>query len=268
MKAFPQFVLFVALFFSTWFLLNRIDFMEAFDVAEFSRENERRLGDLMVETITAGHPAMEGDSVRGIPAGILSRICGANGIPDSSITLTVIENSDVNAFALPDRRLVVHSGLIAYCRTPEELAGVVGHEMAHIEGRHVMQKLVKEIGLSMLLTIAGGQSGGEILKQTARTLSSTAFDREAENEADTAAVRYLAAAGIDPEHLANFLYRLSQERTDVPKSLEWLSTHPNSSDRAAEIIRLGKGMDVTPVPIADSLAWASYRRRVRDAASE
>jgi predicted Zn-dependent protease len=268
MKAFPQFVLFVAAFFSTWFLLNRVDFMEAFDVAEFSRENERKLGDLMVETITAGHPALEGDSVRGLPGEILRRLCGANGISDSSITLTVIENSDVNAFALPDRRLIVHSGLIAYCRTPGELAGVIGHEMAHIERRHVMQKLVKEVGLSMLMTIAGGQSGGEILKQTARTLSSTAFDRDAENEADTVAVRYLAAAGIDPEDLADFLYRLSQEKSDVPKSLEWLSTHPNSSDRAAEIIRLRKETAVTPAPIADSLAWAAFKHRVKDAASK
>jgi predicted Zn-dependent protease len=120
----------------------------------------------------------------------------------------------------------------------------------------------------MLMTIAGGQSGGEILKQTARTLSSTAFDRDAESEADTTAVRYLAAAGIDPEHFANFLYRLSQEKTDVPKSLEWLSTHPNSSDRAAEIIRLRKETTVATEPIADSLAWAAYRRQVRDAAAE
>jgi predicted Zn-dependent protease len=73
---------------------------------------------------------------------------------------------------------------------------------------------------------------------------------------------------MDPEHLANFLYRLSQEKTDVPKSLEWLSTHPNSSDRAAEIIRLRKETPVTPEPIADSLGWAGYRRRVKDAASE
>jgi len=268
MKAFPQFILFVAAFFSAWFLLNRVDLVRAFNVEEFSRDNERRLGDLIFETVTAAHPALEGDSVRQLPVDILIRLCRANGIADTSIKLTVIENSVVNAFALPDRRLILHSGLIAYCKTPEELAGVIGHEMGHIEHRDVMQKLVKEVGLSMLLTIAGGNSGGEILKQTARTLSSTAFDREAESQADTAAFRYLSAARMDPQHLANFLYRLSQEKTDVPKSLEWLSTHPNSSDRAAEIIRLRKESTVTPEPIADSLGWAGYRRRVRDAASE
>ncbi|HLF14742.1 MAG TPA: M48 family metallopeptidase [Bacteroidota bacterium] len=268
MKAFPQFVLFVSVFFSTWFLLNRVDFMDAFDIEEFSRENERKLGDLIVETITSGHPELEADSVRGMTSEILSRLCSANDIADTTIRLTIISNGDVNAFALPDRRLVVHSGLIAYCKTPEELAGVIGHELAHIEHRDVMQKLVKEVGLSMLMTIAGGGSGGEILKQTARTLSSTAFDREQESEADTAAVRYMAAAGIDPEHLANFLYRLSQEKRDVPKSLAWLSTHPNSSDRAAEIVKLKSAARFTVEPIADSLAWASYRRIVKGAADD
>ncbi len=268
MKAFPQFVIFVCAFFAVWFILSRVDFVDSFNIEEFSRDNERKLGELIIETVTSGHPELTRDSVRGMTAGIVKRICEANGISDSSIKLTLISNDDVNAFALPDRRLVVHSGLVAYCRTPEELAGVIGHELAHIEHRDVMQKLVKEVGLSMLMTIAGGQSGGEILKQTARTISSTAFDRDQESDADTAAVRYLAAAGIDPGQMANFLYRLSQEKDDVPKSLEWLSTHPNSSDRAAEIVKLKNETPFIVRPIADSLAWAAYRRVVKDAADE
>lgn len=267
-KAFPQAVLFLAAFFSTWFLLSRIDFLEILDVEEFSRENERKLGELVVETITDRSPELEADSVRDLTAEILSRLCEANGIPDTSLRLYLVANGDVNAFALPDRRLVVHSGLVAWCRTPEELAGVLGHEIAHIERGHVMRKLAREIGFAMLLTIAGGQSGGEVLRQTARTLSSTAFDRDQEREADTAGVRYMAAAGCDPEHLANFLFRLSQEKADIPKSLEWVSTHPNSADRAAEILKLRASFPVETRPIADSLRWAEYRRSVTRAAAE
>jgi predicted Zn-dependent protease len=268
MKALPQLVLFVSVFFSTWFLLDRVDFMGALDIGQFSRDNERKLGDLIVETITSEHPELGADSVKGLTAEVLSRLCESNGIPDSSIRLMIVENGDVNAFALPDHRLVVYSGLIAYCRNPEELAGVVGHEMAHIEHHHVMKKLVKEVGISMLVTIAGGQSGGEILRQTVKTLSSTAFDREQESDADTTAVRYMARAGIDPEHLASFLYRLSQEKNDVPKSLEWISTHPNTSDRAAEILKLKNAATFTVRPIADSLAWSAYQRRVKAAADD
>ncbi len=268
MKAVPQFALFVGVFFSAWFLLSRVDFMGAFNIGEFSRDNERKLGELIVETVTVGHPELTSDPARGMTGRILATLCAANGIPDTSIRLHVISNGQVNAFALPDRRLVIHSGLITYCRTPEELAGVIGHELAHIEHRDVMQKLVKEVGLSMMMAIAGGGTGGEILKQTAKTLSSTAFDREQERQADTAAVRYLSAAGIDPEHLANFLYRLSQEKNDVPKSLEWLSTHPNSADRAAEILKLRDPADLFVTPIADSLGWAAYQRSVRSASNE
>jgi predicted Zn-dependent protease len=261
-KALPQFILFVSVFFSAWFLLDRVDFMGALDIEQLSRDNEKKLGDLIVETITAEHREIRADSARGLTAEILSRLCDANGIPDTSIRLSIVDNADVNAFALPDSRLVVYSGLIAYCKTPGELAGVVAHETAHIEHRHVMQKLVKEVGLTMLMTIAGGRTGGEILKQTAKTLSSTAFDREQESDADTTAVRYMAAAGVDPEELANFLYRLSQEKNDIPKSLEWISTHPNTSDRAAEILKLKHSASFTLRPIADSLTWSAYQRRV------
>ena len=93
MKAAPQVLLFVALFFGTWFLLARIDFLEAFNITEFSRENERRLGDLMVETITTGHPSLEGHVVRSLPTSILGRLCRAGGMPDTSVELLIIDIS-------------------------------------------------------------------------------------------------------------------------------------------------------------------------------
>jgi beta-barrel assembly-enhancing protease len=91
-------------------------------------------------------------------------------------------------------------------------------------------------------------------------LSSTAFDREQEHEADTAAVHMMAKAGIDPEHLANFLFRLSQEKYNIPKHFELLSTHPNSQDRAAEILKLRKQERFDSRPVTDSLMWRNVKR--------
>ena len=268
MKAVPQVILFVAAFFATWAFVNRIDLVGLFRVEEFSRENEAKLGELIVESLTSGHREIGDTAVTDLMNTVLARLCDANGIGDTPVRLHIIKNGDVNAFALPDRRLILNSGLIDYCRTPGEVAGVIAHEMAHIEHRHVMKKLVKEVGMAMLMAIAGGQSGGDIVKQTARTLSSTAFDRDLETDADTTAVGYMARAGIDPGELANFLYRLSQEKHDMPKAFEWISTHPNSADRAVEILKLKSGRRFDPRPIADSLAWKSYRTRVREAARE
>jgi len=267
-KAAIQLFLFVALFFAAWALLDRVDLVGLFRVGDISRENEEKLGELIVESLTAGHREIGDTAVTGMTNAILARLCDANGIGDTTIRLHVVRNSEVNAFALPAGRMIINSGLIDYCRSPEEVAGVVAHEMAHIEHRHVMKKLVKEVGLAMLMAIAGGQSGGDIVRQTARTLSSTAFDRDLERDADTTAVGYMANAGIDPGALAGFLYRLSQEKVDLPGAFEWISTHPKSGDRAADILKSKSGRPFTHRPIADSLRWNAYRELVRDAAAD
>jgi predicted Zn-dependent protease len=101
------------------------------------------------------------------------------------------------------------------------------------------------------------------MRETARILSSTAFDREQEHEADTSAVRYMVNAGIDPEHLANFLFRLSKEKFDVPKNFEWLSTHPNTGDRSAEILTLRKKETLQVRPLMNQEDWDRYKKFLR-----
>ena len=62
--------------------------------------------------------------------GIKNRLCTANGINDSSITLHILVRDEVNAIALPDRHLVVYTGMIRYCKSPEELSSVLAHKSA------------------------------------------------------------------------------------------------------------------------------------------
>jgi len=258
-KALVQFAILALLFFATWFTLSRIGFVAIFHVEQLTRENERKLSEFILDAVRRGNEELESDTVQSCLDSMKHRLCAANAIEDSTITLHILLKDDVNAFALPDRHLVVYSGLIRYCDSPEELSGVLAHEIAHMEHRHVMKKLMKEVGLSMLTTMAGGESGGEIGRATVRLLSSTAFDREQEHEADTAAVHMMAKAGIDPEHLANFLFRLSQEKYNIPKRFELLSTHPNSQDRAAEILKLRKEERFDSRSVTDSLTWKTVK---------
>ncbi len=258
-KILLQFFVLVALFFCVWFLLSRIDFVRHFHVEQITKDNEKKLGELVLENVERDNRELKSDSVRSFVNSIKNRICDASGIANSSINIHIIVKDDVNAFALPDKHIIVYTGLIEYCKSPEELSGVLAHEIAHIEHGDVMKKLVRDVGLSMLATIAGGNGDGEIGQDMVRLLSSSAFDREQESEADTAAVRMLAKASIDPEYFANMLFRLSQEKDNVPKHFEWLSTHPNSQDRAAEILKLRKQMTFQPRQIADSTYWAEIK---------
>jgi predicted Zn-dependent protease len=255
-KTCVHFLIFSTLFFGIWFTLSRINFVQLFHVEQTTKDTEHKLGKLVLDVIKKGNHELPSDSVQAFLDSIKLRLCKANGINDSSVVIHSIIRDDVNAFALPDRHLVVYTGLIQYCKSAEELSGVLAHEISHMESHHVMKKLVKEVGLSMLMTVAGGESSGEMMRQTVKLLSSTAFDREQEHEADVFAVHMMAKADIDPEFLANFLFRLSQEKDDIPKHFEWLSTHPNSQDRSVEIMQLRKQETYHPRPITNGSKWS------------
>jgi predicted Zn-dependent protease len=262
-KILAQFALLLILFLGSWFLLSRIDFVEHLHVRQMTKESERKLGNLVLSEIRRTNSEIAADTVRDFVAGIKDRLCEHSGIADTSISVYVIVNDEVNAFALPGGNIIVYTGLIEYCKSPEELSGVLAHEIAHVEHGDVMKKLMRNIGFSMLTTIAGGNAGDEIGQDVVRLLSSSAFDREQETEADTAAVYMLARADIDPQYMANMLFRLSQERRNVPARFEWLSTHPNSQDRAAEIIKLRNEIHFRVSPVADSTSWSNVETIVR-----
>jgi beta-barrel assembly-enhancing protease len=267
-KTFFHFSLLVLSFFGIWFLLSRVHFISIFKVEELTRENEHRLGEIILDAVKKNSTIIADDSINRFVGGIKKRLCDANGIADSSITIHIVVDNDVNAFALPDRHLIINTGLIEYCASADELSGVIAHEIGHMELHHVMKKMVKEVGVTMIASIAGGESGSEIVRLAIKQLSSTAFDREQEREADAAAVTYMAKANIDPRCSANFLFRLSGEKFDIPKRFELLSTHPNSADRAAEILTLRKKEMFTSLPITNSTSWTAFQKFVQSVAAE
>ena len=106
--------------------------------------------------------------------------------------------------ANPSHQLMIYTGLAKKTSTPEALAGVIGHELAHIQKDHVMQSLVREIGLGTLFTII---SGGDfsMVSEIGRMVSSTAFSRNLEKEADLVGLTYIQNAQIDPKPFAEFI---------------------------------------------------------------
>jgi beta-barrel assembly-enhancing protease len=261
-KAFFHFTILLCVFGGVWLSISRIDFVTGLNIRQVTKENERKIGDFILKTIRTGAQELDSDPARALAATIKERICKANGVSGASIELHIMIDDDVNAFALPGRHLIINSGLLRYCKNPEELSGVIAHEIAHIEHHDVMKKLAGEVGLSMLTAMAGGTSSGEIGRQTIKLLSSTAFDREQERKADSAAVQMMAKANIDPEHLANLLFRLSQEKKSLTGKLEWLNTHPNAPDRAADILKLRKKEIYKPSPVVTPEEWKSLQAQI------
>jgi beta-barrel assembly-enhancing protease len=258
-KVLFQLLVTLVLFFGIWYSLSQVSFVDRADIEKFSKENEKRLGELILKTIKATGHEVDSAKVKAFIDSLGKRLCEANAIDYYKIKIHIIKNQEVNAFTLPDNNMVIYTGLIQYAKSAEEVAGVMAHEIGHMEKNHVMKKLVKEIGLTMLFTIAGGDAGFEILKETARILSSSAFDRSQESEADAFAVEMMANANINPEQLGNFLFRLGQQTNHVPEELTWLSTHPDSKERAAKIIASKKDYSFSDKPILDT-SWEEVKR--------
>jgi predicted Zn-dependent protease len=215
------------------YLLTRVDWMGLLRIDKATEKVEQQLGDLIWSQ--QGMDELPKDSNYKRVDRIIRRLCAANEIDVKRVKLHIVENGEVNAFALPDYHMVVYSGLLKNVKNDGELAGVLGHELAHMELSHVMKKLGKEVGLSVLISITTGELGGDVIKEVIGMLSSSAYDRKLEKDADAQAVKYLRKAGIDHDDFANFLDRLGQEEAGVPKELSWLSTHPDSRERAKYI---------------------------------
>lgn len=221
----------------------QVDWMSLFGLRETIIEE--KIGEIYWDLFASNQTFAEEDAVCLPVDSLLTRLCTANGIDREPIGLHVLVTDEVNAFAFPGNHLVVHTALIAECYNQSELAGVLAHELAHLHKGHIMQKMVKELGMATLLTMAGANGSTEALAEIARVLTSTAYDRRLEQEADTTAVRYLQAAGIDPVGFSDFLERL--DKIEGWSAIDaWISTHPQSAVRAATIRRLARETQPQP----------------------
>jgi len=259
-----ELVLTVAVIATVWFGLSQVDWMKLLNVKQTTRNTEEKIGDLFWKMLKSSETEITSDSIVSPIDSMLTRICTANSIDRKKIKLHLLWKNEINAFALPNNHLVVYSGLIAACGNEAELCGVIGHELGHIEKNHVMNKLVKEMGLSVLISMSTGNGNSETIKAALKQISSSAYDRKLETEADLAAVDYLAKAGIDPEPFANFLYRLADETKNLPSQIYWISNHPESKERAEKIIERIKGKSFLKTEKKDSLRFERLKERVKD----
>ena len=147
----------------------------------------------------------------------------------------VAKQKEINAFAAPGGIVVVNAGLLHAITSPEELAGVLAHEIAHAELRHSLKGIIKNLGLRALASLALGDYAGTTLAEGMKKFAALGFSREAEREADQEGLRRLVAAGIDPQGLVRFFELLEKEHQLAPP--EFLSTHPATTERIAALKR-------------------------------
>lgn len=172
------------------------------------------------------------------PAGIaalqrLTQMLSAHARTPFTLNVRVVDSSVVNALALPGGHILVLRGLLQAARDPNEIAGVLAHEIAHIELRHTTELFYRRSATSFIIGLVFGDAlGFSVAGFLVQSLIGASHSREAETEADTRAFELLAAAGLDSRGFADFFERMARREGAVADLLAYISTHPASADRA------------------------------------
>jgi predicted Zn-dependent protease len=151
-----------------------------------------------------------------------------------SPSVRVIDARLVNAFALPGAVIVLPRGMIDFSRGPDELAGVLAHELGHVALRHPIETLIKVAGVSTLFSLMiGDVAGGTVIVAVGEYMIRTSYTRPSERAADDYAIGALQRAGVDPAATAAAFARLLPKGSEGGRVEKALSTHPPTEDRIA-----------------------------------
>jgi predicted Zn-dependent protease len=156
----------------------------------------------------------------------------------------LIREPSVNAFALPGGYVYVHTGLMKAAQSADELAGVLGHEIAHAVLHHGAKQAQKReigqvliVGFCLITRLCDGGLGS-VAVQVGESAVYSKFSRTAELQADSAGALYAQRAGFDPHAIARFFKRLEGERGSDPGVLKFFASHPMEATRIARIEKL------------------------------
>ena len=209
---------------------------------------DTKLGELASSEIGRLGPAITDERAAGLATEIVDRL-EAHLPPEIQaldLKVTVIESTQVNAFALPGGRMAVLSGLVKKADSVDMIAGVLAHELMHVQHRHGLRHIVRAAGIVTALTVLFGDATGLVgmVAEGAALAALTSYSREQEAEADADGLRLTAAAGFDPAGLPAFFKKLKEVSPDseAPEGLEWVASHPRHDERIATLEALLPGL--------------------------
>ncbi|WP_424961273.1 M48 family metallopeptidase [Ekhidna sp.] len=220
-----------------------------------SKEREKDLAELIMDDLEDEFEFYPDSTVENILSPITKRLLDSLQPQKYEYKFHLIDNnSEVNAFATIDGHIYVFSGLLTFADNPEQVAGIIAHEIGHHENGDLIDRLMKELGLSVLVAVL---SGGDavMISEISKILISTGFDRKQEREADEFAYDLMTKVQINPSRLAHFFTKLKAEEKTYPDDLEIIATHPNSKNRiqGALSYTLPEGFEEKPFDIE----WAN-----------
>lgn len=224
---------------------------------------EQKLGETAWGQMSVGRRIIDTPEITSQLETMVQPLIEAVGSERYTFQIYLMEEEEVNAFALPGGVIVLHTGLILEAENTEEILGVLAHEIAHVTMQHGMRNMIESAGLILMVqTVLGDVSGlAALLGQGGAVLLQKKFSRDFEREADELGLEYLVKAKINPRGLVTFFEKLQHKHEDVPggevmDKLSWISTHPATEERIADLEKAIDQLDntiyqVSPISLND-----------------
>lgn len=213
---------------------------------------DRQIGATLSETLLADATVCTHPTLTAAVDEVVQRLATGLAPEHQTLSVVVVDDDLVNAFALPGGHIVLFTGLLAAIESPEELIGVLGHEIGHAAERHGMRAIARRMwfGILQSLLLDGGGGTAGLLVDGAASLAALGFDRDQERAADQFGLDLMRRVGYAPGDYPAFFARLPD--VAIP---EWLSTHPDPAGRAVELAEtIAAAPPVSPAATPPALA--------------
>ena len=218
---------------------------------------ERRLGDaaeVQIKTIFGDKTCNDATGQKAFDK-LLRSLRQAAGL-DTAVEPEVLSTSVPNALALPGGKVILFSGLLAKANNPDEIAGVLAHELGHLKHRDNMRNLIHDSGTSFLAGLLFGDvTGAGALVFASRTLVTSSYSREVEQSADTFSMDVMQKLGRSPKHMGELLFRITGKQGDSELSI--LASHPLTEDRLKRMSQADRPPTDPPLLTADE--WTALK---------
>lgn len=199
-----------------------------------SVEQEQALGRLMWNYVKPNYDLLENSKPKDALTKLLNTLIEANPeLKKFKFEIFIHRDEQVNAFALPGGKIVFNTGLLKTAEV-SEIFGVLAHEVAHVERRHILKALSGTAGslagFVIIYSLMGADAASVVMQ--VQNLTSLSYSRQDESEADQRGLQFIQQAGFSGKGLASFFNKLAEKNSGLEKSLFFFSTHPASEERA------------------------------------
>lgn len=247
-----------------------------------SPAQERQLGQNWLRLYRSQVPTSSDPLLVDYVEQLIGRMLPYSQLENKQIELVLVENPTLNAFAVPGGIIGVHTGLLSYARTENQLAAVLAHELAHLSQRHYARQLEQQKNMTMpfytamlasLVILATSNShnndAGMAALATTQAMALDAqlrFSRQNEQEADRIGFQTMMDAGLDPYAPAEMFEEMLRGIRYGRRPPEFLLTHPVTESRVADA--RNRAMQYPRKPFSDNMEFQLMRVRIRVDAEE